>query len=87
MADSKSKNIQFFGHQITIIEEDIERLKGLKTLPFAKLTMYNGSGKFIEINISNDFRKELHEVYLERLDNEKAIIYKNIAEELKKIKL
>lgn len=42
---NKSKAIQFLASQLQVLDNEIQKIEAINTLPFTSLTIYNASNK------------------------------------------
>jgi hypothetical protein len=80
--DIKSKNISFYGNQLSNIDRDINTINESKNL-MCRIVFYNGSGDKKEIAVWKDLSEELNAFLIDFNNRQKEIIYKKIDKELK----
>jgi hypothetical protein len=80
---TKSKNIKFFAHQLSLADDNIECSERIGDFTFVTINIHNGSGnKKREMIIWPALRKELSVFLIDYFTQEKEKIYTKIKNEL-----
>lgn len=79
---SKTGNIRALATQLETIDNNIDVSANLLKLPFATLTVYNGSDKKDSFEIPNDLKLILAKTFGEYFDAKRQEIYDALKKEL-----